>query len=63
MVFVSGSVVHKVSARAVSYISRLKEMGVNHDMKPFSLSNKDFALLNAELNARQLLKCTHCLRN
>jgi hypothetical protein len=56
------SVVLKASARAVSCIYRLKEVDINYDMKPFSLSNNKFALLNAELNDEGLLKCL-CLKS
>jgi len=35
-------------------------MGTNYDTRPFSmLLNDDFVLLNADLNDKQLTKCTY----
>jgi hypothetical protein len=33
-------------------------MGINQDMKPFSLPSESFALLNEELHDKKLRKCT-----
>jgi hypothetical protein len=37
----------------------LKQMGINHDRKQFSLPNESFTLLNAELNEKHLMECTY----
>jgi hypothetical protein len=40
--------------------SRLKEMGMNRDVRAFSLLlNGSFTFLNAVLNLKQLMKCTY----
>jgi hypothetical protein len=51
---ISETIVQGCSSTNVS--ARLKEMGINRDMKPFSLPNNRFTLLNAELYNKQLLK-------
>lgn len=38
---------------------RLKEMGINHDTKPFSLSNDGFTLSNTEFNNKHTIKHTY----
>jgi hypothetical protein len=41
----------------------LKEMGMNHDTRPFSSSHNDiFAVSNAKLNKKQLRKCTYVVK-
>jgi pantothenate kinase len=43
----------------MNHSSRLKEMGTEHDMKPFLLPTDSFTLSNAELNNKQLMKSTY----
>jgi hypothetical protein len=41
---------------------RLKEISINHNLKPFSLHKGRFTLFNAELNNKQLMECTQLKR-
>jgi hypothetical protein len=36
---------------------QVKELGENHDMKPFSLTKRMFTLLDVILNDKQSMKC------
>jgi hypothetical protein len=36
--------------------SQVERSDIKHDMKPFSLSEENFTLLNAEMNDRKLMK-------